>query len=1200
MDLTTDDFLPIAISNLLDPKKILRHQIESFNQFIDRIPSFIEQEFKQKRSELYIPPKNKVGKLEFGLKFTQVRLTKSHIIKNGETIPLYPNSVKKSNTTYENALRADVHLWTRQYIVGNKIGELKKQPKSKHVLKNVLIGTIPILVKSKACHLYNMPDIAQREIGEDPDDAGGYFIIDGSSKTLISRKNSGKNIPVFTRNSFGVINCTFTSKPGDMYEQSKHIKIELYPDNELLISITLGRELTLVVPFYIIYYLFSITNDKSILQTIIPNFDPNNVKHQKMSSIFMQNITKNYENMKSSISDFNMFKYFNVPDVKKINVLALILARIINKLDENSYSSKYIMKNDATNIKTINEIMLRFDFNIFPHIGITKESRIEKLNYLGSLIYKIYGVRLGDATTDRNSLENTPTHNVGPGYISLIKSVFNITVTSSFTRNMHDKIRKDPNTDIVNVFNNTLAPTYLGKTLCKGIRAGSNKYINVTQRTKIVNRINTVQHDITNKMAAHSVLTSVTSDPNSMSGRSNEPLLEFRGVQPTFPGVLCMIYTVEGERAGLSRFMTVMSEITDIINSSPIVELVKKDIESLQFLHKPKSRYSPVIVNGVPLGAHPDTKMLARKYRNLRREGKIHRLASITYYPLRKGELNIYTNLGRMIRPFIIIYKRENPKDGEDLRYIKFTKKHSEMLRQKQMTLQELVDLNIIEYIATNEYRNIYVAESWNHFWKYRNSELHDFTHLDIPIGNYSLNILTVPYMQYSAGLRSAFQGKFTKQTCGYPTIAYNKIFPVSKLPVTWEIHHPIVRTITDKVYLPGGANIMVANKAGGENQEDSIIFSKSLIDRGKFTLNLYSSLNIEVGPRQTFQNPDPTRIRDAKNVDYSHLLNGIPKKGTIIRKGMAILGIVETNSETKELVDRSHYHRKNHNITIDDAIIEHNREGNAVCKIRYYSVRPVEPGDKFAARSGNKAIVCEIREDEEMPIADNGIIPEAILNLHSFPSRMLFNQILEGTAGNLATRIGSFVDATYGRKFDEERFDQIARDLGINPNGEHIMYDGKTGKKIKSRIYCCINFYQRLTKMAKDNSSAVNEPPLDIRTGQPTHGINKNGGLRVGYMEIDTYAGHGCGRALNDILFEDSDGKTIYICTKCKQIAIADSKRGIYSCVSIKCNKEGTFFYRIRSCTNTVKLFHYLAALGVKTELIPELPQFISSHPTN
>ena len=84
--------------------------------------------------------------------------------------------------------------------------------------KAVEIGEIPIMLKSKRCNLYGLSDRELKEAGEDPLDAGGYFIINGSEHVIITLEDLAPNrIFVNFEEKYGsknVISKVFSLKQG--------------------------------------------------------------------------------------------------------------------------------------------------------------------------------------------------------------------------------------------------------------------------------------------------------------------------------------------------------------------------------------------------------------------------------------------------------------------------------------------------------------------------------------------------------------------------------------------------------------------------------------------------------------------------------------------------------------------------------------------------------------------------------------------------------------------------------------------------------------------------------------------------------------------------------------------------------------------------------------------------------------------------
>jgi DNA-directed RNA polymerase II subunit RPB2 len=1222
MDLSTDDFMRIAMDKVIDPQTRIKHQTASFGDFMDNLPSTIEDEFVQEKRETFVRPISGITSVDFGIRFTKIITQKPSIVEKGESKPLYPNEVLQSNRTYKSSVYSDVVLWN----VKNKAtpdGKSTPMPRQEVVLKQRMIGSIPIMVKSKDCLLYRMPPESQTALGEDPSDLGGYFIIEGNKKTMLTKKNSVKNVPqlqyIPTEN---MISCKFSSQPGDIYAASRFIQLNLIDDNKYLVfCLTLGRDLVLTVPFYVIYYLFEMVQDSNILDTILPDYDPDNIKHGMIMAMFRSNMTINYSGLKANLVEQHRLGDYGEQS-KNVTNLVYQIASVISSNDKSMTARQYLVDNNENKAQTTNDIYALLDTRILVHIGDKPSDRKKKLSFLGSLIRETYECALGKSFTDRNSIENNSMHNPSPGLMTMLKTIFNITVAQNIIKAIIDAIRKDPTDfNMGNIFTQTINPNFMESIISKTLKAGNKLKIVINHTTNIASRINTVQHAPPSCIAAYSTLNSVTNDTGAMNNAANESMMRFRGVHASATGLLCPLHVTEGEKAGLASQMTPCAEITDITYSIPIKEMIERDVEHYDKMNEEGGGfYSQVIINGDPIGAYYDTRILTRKYRCLRRAGIIDRRVTIYYSPLNRGEMSIQTHIGRMCRPAVIVYRRPfSVKDteystwphlpvdangiqytmdtlpkidkdllGDNMQYIRFTKAHSKDLIAGKITIDDLVNEGILEWIGPGEYKNIIAAHDYTYFMEKRNQADYMFTHVDIPWQKVCMTIMTAPFAHCSQILRSAYQSKFSKQACGPPPFNLYNCFP-SKLPVAYNSYRPIASTITDKIIPGGGAPVILAIMCAGDNQEDSLVCSQSFIQRAKMSVNVYSTISVEVETSREIRTPHPSTCSGCKSHDYSHLINGIPPIGTVIRNGMAVIGIVEISKDGK-MTDRSVYHTKHNDIIIDGTVDQYKEGSTPIRKIRYYSVRPVEPGDKFGARSGCKGVLSRIVPDMMMPSTACGVVPELILNLASVPSRMILNQVIEGNMSYICSHYGVTADATMFRQYDEARFDSMAEKAGISPDGLQTLYDGMTGKKIRAKIYVNVNQYQRLDKMAEDTSAVTENPHIDIKTQQPYGSVNKNGGVRSGYMEIDTQIAHGNCGVLNDLMYRDSDGKFIHICDNCRNIAAVNIEENKYICKNKQCD-GGSSFTRVETAQASIALLHYMAALGIKTLLNPERP---------
>ena len=144
-----------------DKQFISKHQIDSYDKFLfEYIPSAI------KDLNPFVMSKD----FEINVKEGTLVYVKS-CDSNGEPNP--PAMCRTQNLTYKLDIYADIEL--------SRNNRLEKYDR-------VRLGSIPAMLHSSACYLRNKPPKALHDIGECQYDQGGYFIIDGKEKVLISRE----------------------------------------------------------------------------------------------------------------------------------------------------------------------------------------------------------------------------------------------------------------------------------------------------------------------------------------------------------------------------------------------------------------------------------------------------------------------------------------------------------------------------------------------------------------------------------------------------------------------------------------------------------------------------------------------------------------------------------------------------------------------------------------------------------------------------------------------------------------------------------------------------------------------------------------------------------------------------------------------------------------------------------------------------
>lgn len=1181
----------ISIYGVEDKKNLLRTQIEAFNKFIETIPSIVLNHFGQEKKILIENSSNDLKYFAYNFSFSNIKFTKRFLSTNDneKSVPIYPNQCITSRTTYSIRMTADIDI--RIYYI-KKDGSIHNSSTEK--MANVLLGNIPCMVGSNLCHLNGMDAYTRKSIGEDPKDFGGYFIIDGSQKAVIATKNVIKNSPQFyIQNKENVlVRCDITSQNGDNFETSHYIIIKLLNNYGIVIELTIGKDAVLVIPFCVFYYIYNIGSQKNIFDTILPNYNAENDTEYKMSTLFNAGMKYNYQKLANESNYINYF-YDNNELKKSSTDLTIALAEVMNLINVGATAEKFAInsKKSLANIDekkaVIKAVLDKMDLLILPHIGLTVNERNNKLQYIGSLIRGIYNVYLGDTESNRNSFCNQVINDTQLTEVMSFKTLFNITIVAKIVNDIQNKQINKMNMNLFcNTIRDVLKPLNLGVAMCKALKAGNKTIIKVNKRPT-TNRVITNTLDNLNECSKLNSFR-LMQNTRTIGGKTNSAQLNARNTHPT--DISCRLQSAEGERAGLTTAFTLSTKVSGLIYSKKIEEIImEQNIKPLSRINLEGGNYSRIILNGKPLGSHNDTFLLSLKLKELRREGIINRETSIIYKPLLRGELEINSQKGRALRLFVIVYNNQDEflaGKSQFKQWINFTTQHAQDLELRKTDLNALIEQKIIEYISPLEYSNIFVATSYEYFSDNVENPLKPFTHIDLPHSNFSLNILASPFINHSESVRTTYEGNQIKQTLGIPMLNYAHVY-ANKFYLAMNYFEPIAQTIYNKILRANGASIFVMIKSASENQEDSLIINESLASRDKFSVLLFMSTSFELSSEQIFDTPDVSKTLDLKAASYSHLIKGIPKRGTIIKKGMPIIGVIDNKTGK----DNSIIYKKN-SITIIDGAKPFNKSGFKAIIIKSHTYRPVESGDKFSHRSGNKSIISKIEYEERMPVTKDGLIPDAIINPHAFPSRMVLNQIMESIVSKLCCYYGYSCDVSIFRTIDNKQLKEMAEKVGIDYSGDEVFYDDVTGIKIRGEAFICPTFYQRLAKMIKDNSSAVDKPALDIRTQQKTKGINNGGGSRYGEMEKVVGLVIGSMGFLEAKMFKDSDGKTAYVCDVCGNFANINPKQNLYSC-KFCINNPNITFSELNSSFGTFNFIKLMNLIGINVKMNTVKPAY-------
>ncbi|MBN1792880.1 DNA-directed RNA polymerase subunit B [Candidatus Woesearchaeota archaeon] len=565
-----------------------------------------------------------------------------------------------------------------------------------------------------------------------------------------------------------------------------------------------------------------------------------------------------------------------------------------------------------------------------------------------------------------------------------------------------------------------------------------------------------------------------------------------------------------------------------------------------------------VFLNNKYVGKVTNGKEFVSSLLAQRRGNKLPSSVSM-YYNEGVDQVFLETCSGRVIRPLVVI------KNGKTL----LTEAQVEKLEKGELKWQDLVSQGIIEYLDTNEEESALVA--------LRESDItQDHTHLEIsPIDIFGLTSSLVPFGNYNQGVRLTQGSKNQKQAVGFYAANF-----YSRMDMDVNLLHypqkPIVTTITNQLLRmdehPTGQNVVVAIMSyQGYNMQDAIVINKGSIDRG-FGRSTYFRPVISEELRYSGGLSDEVGVpdKDVKGYRTEHDYRFLEDDGMIypeavVAEGDVIIGktspprflssLEEYNLAQTSRRESSMALKHGEHGVVDQVLLTESEEGNKLVQVRLREQRIPEIGDKFTSRHGQKGVISLIVPEADIPFTSGGIKPDILFSPHGIPSRMTVSHLIELLSGKVGALSGRYVDGTTFEGEQEEDLRAELLRMGFRENGTETLYNGITGGQYNAKIYIGNMYYIKLKHMVANKIHSRARGPIQLLTRQPTEGRAKEGGLRLGEMEKDTFVAHGASLLLKERF--DSDKTEVPICEGCGLVAIHDARKNSYFCPTCGENVE-------------------------------------------
>jgi DNA-directed RNA polymerase II subunit RPB2 len=1127
-------------------ERFVRHQLESYNNFVGyQITKTIEM-FNPVHiaSDQDFDPVSKKHSLEIFITFENFHIYRPQIHENNGAIKLmFPQEARLRNFTYASATTVDINI---KYIVRNGPNLDNTQTFYKTIPK-VHIGKIPIMLKSNICVLNQYKHFENTQTGECKFDAGGYFIINGSEKTVLGQERAAENrvycFNISKNDTKYTWKAEIKSVPDFKCISPKQINMMISSKNNGFgnaICVDLPR-IKQPIPLFIVFRALGVISDKEVCNRILLNIAAD--KNKEM-----------LEALQASIIEAN--KYITQEDcVRYITGFAMYTPINMDK---------------ETGIKKKHEFTLEILNNdLFPHCH-NMEQKIYFLGYMTNrLLLASFEIIKQD---DRDSYLNKRIDLTGTLLNNLYRNYFN-----KLVKDMEKQIIREINTgswkstdDYDNIINLTNIYKIVKSTTIEngikralstgdfGIKHTNSNKVGVAQVLNRLNYVSSLSH-------ARRIST-----PTDKSGKLIPP----RKLHNTCWGFLCPAETPEGQSVGIVKNLSYMTHITIYSNSMPLYEYIMpniKHIDSTEITSVDMYDKVKVFINGAWVGITDTPYELYTMLKDKKYKGIINIYTSIIFdYKMR--EIRVCNDGGRLTRPLLRVKDKSLLLSNDIIRKLNGL----ELVWDNLLTSSTIKD-SVLEYIDPEEQSWSLIATKPKDIIA-KTDNIHKYTHCEIhPSTIFGVLASCIPFPEHNQSPRNTYQCAQGKQAMGVYVTNYENRMDKTAYVLNYPMRPLVDTRIMNMIQLnkiPSGTQVIVAIMTHtGYNQEDSLLINKGSIDRGMALVTVYHTEKDEDkqkinGDEEIRCKPDSTKTKGMKMGNYNKVNSKgvIPENSLVENRDVIIAKVTpikeNRNDHTKVIKyeDQSKIYKTVEETYIDKNYIDRNGEGYNFAKVRLRTVRKPVIGDKFSSRHGQKGTVGNIIPECDMPFTSNGIKPDIIINPHAIPSRMTIGQLKETVLGKVLVELGLFGDGTSFGEFDVKDICRELIKLGYESNGNELMYNGLTGEQHECSVFMGPVFYQRLKHMVNDKAHSRSIGPMVNLTRQPAEGRSRDGGLRFGEMERDCMISHGASRFTRGRMYDASDKYSVHICKKCGLIASYNDQMHIHHCRT--CDNRADFAY--------------------------------------
>ncbi len=1066
-----------------------------------------------------------LGDLDVIIELGKIRIGRPIVYEaNGSQTESIPMMARLRNMTYS----APIYLEFTIVEEGMEIEEVEEE-----------IGNMPIMVKSMLCNLHrhfltgegSSDDDYKNALkikGEDPQDPGGYFIINGTERVLVCLEDLAPN-RVMVECEQRYQRQTELAKVFSQREGFRALTVvEKKKDGILQVSIPVASG---QVPLAVLMMALGMESADDIMQSITN--DP------EMQNLILANIEE-------------------IHSTEGIYTTQEALEYMERRFAAGQ--SKEYRK------KRINYIL---DNTLLPHLSTTYEARLKKAVFLGRMAREVLELNRGQRKPDdkdhyankRLKLAGNLMEELFRSGLQALLNDMKYQMERSYSKRKENRIHHAVRRDVLT--NKIMHAMATGN--WTGGRAGVSQLL-----------------DRTCNMATLSHLRRVIS-PLTRS----QPHFEARDLHPTQFGRLCPNETPEGQNCGLVKNLALMVDVSENLPDAQIREILDElDIHPIE---EGESQLGKVYFNGDLIGTHEAPVDLVTEIRQRRRKNMISNVVNVRYDDS-LNDVIINSDPGRIRRPLLVVGRNNRLSIKErDIDSLQQGKSEWEDLLKKGVV--EYIDAEEEEncLIALNE--DDLVRNKKTHKYSHMEVDpmtILGVATSNVPFPEHNSS----PRCTMGAGMSKQSLGlgqanyRIRPDTRGHLLhYAQRPMLQTEAMKYNTLRTRPAGQNMVVAVMSYHGYNMedaLIFNQGSIDRGIGRSTFVRTYMSEER---------RYPGGQEDRFVIPGPD-VRGARSEEaYFYLeedgliypeidLNG---KEVLIGKTSPPRFLAEPTDflSPQKVRESSLTVRHGEKGTVDSVMLSETENGSRIARIRVRDQRVPEMGDKFASRHGQKGVIGHLVPAEGMPFTEQGITPDLIINPHAIPSRMTVAHVLEMIGGKVGSMEGRAVD---GSAFSGEKENDLRTSLaefGFRHSGREVLYDGQTGRRIDAEIFIGVIYYQKLHHMVSGKLHARSRGPVQLLTRQPTEGRARMGGLRFGEMERDCLIAHGAAMVIKDRLLDESDKTVQFVDSQSGHIGYLD-RRGVLSSPM----GDNTSIYPVTMSYAFKLLLEELKSLGIAARL--------------